>query len=137
MIRAAAKALRVMKEAQESPESLHEVQATVTAWQYVFEGIEAHLLDRIAMKDEANPQRYLDIIRADVRDVMRSSEQIVKSRWADIASLKATAYEVIHDLLGTMSMKIDEVDRLKAKYPKLPWADVRGAVYNRAKKLVS
>lgn len=58
-------------------------EATVTAWQHVFEAIEAHILDRMAMKDPVNPQMYLEIIRAEVAEVMRHSEQIVAARWAD------------------------------------------------------
>lgn len=60
-----------------------EAQSTVTAWQQVFESIEAHLLDRINMRDEADPQRYLDIIRADVAQVIEASRRISASRWHD------------------------------------------------------
>lgn len=66
-----------------------EAQSVCTAWHGVFGTIEAHLQDRIAMRDEADPQRYLDIIRFSVADVLRSSKQIVAARWADYARLSA------------------------------------------------
>lgn len=69
---------------------LHEAEATVAAWRDVFGGIEAHLQDRIAMGDEANPQCYLDIIRADIARVDASSKAMVASRWHD-AKLAADA----------------------------------------------
>lgn len=58
-------------------------QSTCTAWSFVISGLEAHLQDRIAMKDEANPQRYLEILQGNVRNVRRDSEQFLAARWAD------------------------------------------------------
>jgi hypothetical protein len=62
-----------------------EAQSCCQAWQHVFETIEAHLQDRIAMRDEAKPEVYLDIIQHFVARVKRDSEQIVAARWADYA----------------------------------------------------
>lgn len=55
------------------------LRSTIAAWENVFLGIEAHLLDRIAMNDQANPQTYLDIIRTDVRELPRESRQIYEA----------------------------------------------------------
>jgi len=66
-----------------------EAQSVCTAWQGVFETIEAHLQDRVAMRDEADPQQYLNIILFSVADVLRSSKHIVAARWADYARLSA------------------------------------------------
>lgn len=60
-----------------------EAQSTVTAWHEVVLGIEAHIMDRIAMKDAANPELYLQIIRFDAANVESLSKQIVAARWAD------------------------------------------------------
>ena len=67
----------------------HRAEALCTAWQSVFEGIEAHLLDRIAMGDQGDPRSYLAIIRASVARVLPDSKQIVASRWADAAEFRA------------------------------------------------
>ncbi len=69
-----------------------EAQSAVTAWQEVFEDIEAHLLDRVAMQDPAKPELYLSIIRSSVANVHRSSHQIVASRWHN-ERVAATAIE--------------------------------------------
>ncbi len=58
-------------------------QSMVTAGQGVFESIEAHIRDRIAMRDPANPELYLEIIRGDVSRVIRDSQMISNSRWAE------------------------------------------------------
>ncbi len=60
-------------------------QSACTAWRDVFEGIEAHLQDRIAMRDQSSPETYLSIIRSAVENVYRDSQTIVNSRWADSA----------------------------------------------------
>lgn len=74
---AAAHLRRLASEGRERDEA----QSTVTAWQQVFESIEAHILDRINMRDEANPKLYLDIIRSDVARVIDDSRAISASRW--------------------------------------------------------
>ena len=66
-----------------------EAQSAVTAWQSAVAGLEAHLLDRTAMHDPADPERYLRILRAEVREIDRTSKQIVAARWADYARLQA------------------------------------------------
>jgi hypothetical protein len=60
-----------------------EAQSACSAWRDVFLSIEAHIQDRMAMRDPASPSSYLEIIRGDVADVNRSSQQIVAARWAD------------------------------------------------------
>src|SRR5712671_2160714 len=60
-------------------------QSACTAWRYVFENIEAHLQDRIAMRDQSSPETYLSIIRSAVENVYRDSHAIVNARWADSA----------------------------------------------------
>ncbi len=83
-------------------EEVERLQSVVTAWQSVFEGLEAHLQDRIAMKDPANPEAYLSILRSSVARVHRESEQIVAARWADarrarerVAALEAKLDEAV------------------------------------------
>lgn len=70
-------------------------QSAVEAWAHVCESLEAHLQDRIAMRDEANPERYLSILRSSMARVQRDSEQIRAARWADYRCLtdRATAAE--------------------------------------------
>lgn len=64
---------------------LEQAQSTCTAWRDVFDCIAAHLRDRIEAGDEADPERYLRIIRSEVQNVARESEAIVNARWADAA----------------------------------------------------
>lgn len=58
-------------------------QSAVEAWAHVCESLEAHLEDRVAMGDEANPEVYLRILRSNMARVQKDSEQIRASRWAD------------------------------------------------------
>lgn len=58
-------------------------QSNCSAWLNVFETIEAHLKDRIAMKDEANPERYLEIIRYYVEDVSNEAKAYTNARSED------------------------------------------------------
>lgn len=60
-----------------------EAQSAVTAWQQTTQSLEAHIMDRAAMKDPANPETYLRILRAEVAQIERVSQQIVAARWAD------------------------------------------------------
>lgn len=58
-------------------------QEGVTAWRHVCEGLEAHLKDRVAMHDEADPERYLRILQSSIAGVRRDTEQFCNARWAD------------------------------------------------------
>lgn len=58
-------------------------QSAVEAWAHVCESLEAHLQDRVAMQDVANPERYLNILRSNMARVQKDSEQIRAARWAD------------------------------------------------------
>lgn len=58
-------------------------QSGVDAWKEVCEVLEAHLQDRVAMKDPANPEAYLRIVQSSIAGVRRSTEQICNARWAD------------------------------------------------------
>lgn len=60
-----------------------EAQSLCTAWQHVFQGIEAHLQDRVAMDDRSSPATYLSIIRSSVARVIEDSKRISAARWAD------------------------------------------------------
>lgn len=66
-------------------ERLDRAEAAVTSWRYVIDGIRAHLKDRIAMGDPADPRTYLEIIDGYVRDIERDSQQIVNARWNERA----------------------------------------------------
>jgi len=64
-------------------------QSAVEAWAEVCERLEAHLQDRVAMQDEANPAVFLSILRSSMANVQRGSEQIRAARWADYARQEA------------------------------------------------
>jgi len=100
-----------------------EAQSTCTAWQDVFEGIEAHLQDRIAMKDDASPATYLDIIRSAVARIIQTSRQIVNARWADYRRNVARAEAAE----ASLSAERAEVERLRDKVEGLT-ADIESAV---------
>lgn len=81
------------------------LEATVTTWRHVFEGIEAHIKDRINMGDAAEPETYLSIIHSDVANINRDSEAIVNARWADHARANAENRRLraeLKDALDTM-----------------------------------
>jgi len=103
--RDAAVRLRALEEAGAERDK---AQSACTAWQFVFEGIEAHLLDRIAMGDPASPETYLRIIRADVADIQRESDAIVKSRWADSARHQKRIQELEAELAALRAPATDE-----------------------------
>ena len=67
-------ALRTRAEAVEKERD--ERDAIITAWESAASGLEAHLQDRIAMKDEANPAAYLSIWQTDLSDLTKRSRQI-------------------------------------------------------------
>ena len=77
-------------------------QEQCNAWRSAFESIEAHLQDRIAMKDYANPERYLDIVRGEVREIQRTSEQFCAARSND-AKLAREKYDALHKLASEMA----------------------------------
>jgi hypothetical protein len=60
-----------------------QAQSMVQAWEHVFDTLEAHIMDRVAMKDPANPELYLSILRSSYANIKRESEQICAARWAD------------------------------------------------------
>lgn len=64
-------------------EEIVKAQSNCTAWLNVFETIEAHIRDRMAMDDPANPERYLRIIQADIGDVAKEARAIENARWQD------------------------------------------------------
>ncbi len=76
-------------------------QETVRAWSHVVSSLEAHIMDRAAMKDPANPEAYLRILQAEVANVTRSSEQMLASRWSDYRSNR------------------DQIERLEAERDRL------------------
>ena len=78
-------AMRAMFAPEPSAEAMREAESLVTAWLGAFESIEAHLMDCVAMRDEANPERYLSILRSSVKNLPRDSQQIAAARWADYA----------------------------------------------------
>lgn len=65
--------------------SLEAAQNMCTAWMFAFGAIEAHLRDRIAMGDPANPTVYLNIIMREAANIQSESEQIGSARSADNA----------------------------------------------------
>lgn len=88
-------------------------EETVRAWQGVVEGLTAHLQDRVAMSDQASPASYLRIIQSDTAQVARDSEQMLRSRWHDVAAAnaRATRAEAERDALQA------EVARLREGSP--------------------
>lgn len=70
-------------------EQRDEAQCAVTAWQQAVEALEAHIMDRAAMKDPASPETYLRILKSEVANITRTSEQIVNARWADARRARA------------------------------------------------
>lgn len=70
-------------------EEIVKAQSNSTAWMGVFETIEAHLRDRIAMNDPGDPASYLSIIQNATQDVQRDGRAIAKARWADSARYEA------------------------------------------------
>lgn len=81
-----------MSDLQEALKARDEAQAACTAWKLAFECIEAHIRDRMAMKDDAEPRVYLQIIKTAVDNINRESAAIVAARWAD-----GTRYQIALD----------------------------------------
>lgn len=75
-------------------------QAAVTAWQGVFEGIEAYIKDRMEAKDEADTETYLRIIKADVSRIIEQSQKIAAARWED--------YRRQEEILRRMQITVSE-----------------------------
>ncbi len=94
-------------------------RARVTAWQQVFGTIEAHLMDRVNMKDEANPQRCLDIIRYDVAHVDEASKRIVASRWHD--------YNAHEKRIAVLEARAEADERELAAMSESEWRDISTA----------
>lgn len=86
-----------------------EAQEACRAWKGVYETLEAHLQDRVAMNDLASPETYLSILRSSVARVERDSEQLLKARWSREAESARVS---------------DEADRLRAALEDIvQWAD--------------
>lgn len=64
-------------------------QELVRAWEGAVSSLEAHIMDRAAMKDPANPETYLSILRSEIAGVQRRSEQCLASRWHDYKSQRS------------------------------------------------
>lgn len=82
-------------------------ESLVEAWANVFESLEAHLQDRVAMRDEANPAVYLSILRSSVADVLRSSGQVRAARWAEYNRHTETIAALREELAATLQELID------------------------------
>src|SRR5215472_9509231 len=67
--------------AERAERELAEARAGCVAWEDAVGGLEAHIEDRIAMSDPANPKTYLQILKADVANVRRDTEAIRKATW--------------------------------------------------------
>jgi len=81
-----------------------EAHAMISAWEGAVGSLEAHLQDRIAMKDEASPETYLAILRADVGMLPRDSRAIYAAtqsyassamRAAEAANTRAESSEAL------------------------------------------
>lgn len=85
-------------------------QSAIEAWADVCESLEAHLQDRVAMRDEANPERYLNILRSNMARVQKDSEQIRAARWADYRRQegRATAAEARADRLAEVEGDLND-----------------------------
>lgn len=83
------------------------VQSLIEAWAEVFEALEAHLQDRVAMRDEANPALYLSILRSSVSSVLRSSGQIRAARWAEYSRHTEAIAALKEELAATLEELID------------------------------
>ena len=71
------------------------LQAEVRSWESITSGLEAHLKDRVAMQDEADPQRYLNILRGSVGYRNRTADQIyaASQHRTEAAEARAAAAE--------------------------------------------
>jgi hypothetical protein len=76
--------------AEKAEKERDEAQSACTAWQGVYESLEAHLKDRINMRDEDDPSAYLRILHSCISGVIRDSRAIVASRWADADRARAS-----------------------------------------------
>jgi len=113
-----------------------EAQSACTAWQSVFLCIEAHLLDRIAMKDPASPQTYLDIIRSEVEEIDRFSKQIIASRWHDSARYQQQITALEARLADTDKQIVVESHRAAREYDRACRAEARLAdAYERCARI--
>jgi hypothetical protein len=119
---------------QELEAERDEAQSATTAWQEVYESLEAHLMDRVAMGDPGRPETYLSILRSSVAGVVRASRQIVQARWADAARSKsrAEASEArIRELEGAaerLLASIDLIDPHQAHCSTVAYLDLRAVL---------
>lgn len=61
------------------------------AWREVGEGIEAHLQDRVAMNDAANPASYLSIVRLIMANAPKAAQQLLAGRYSQYADVMRRA----------------------------------------------
>jgi hypothetical protein len=61
------------------------------AWREVGEGIEAHLQDRVAMNDAANPASYLSIVRLIMANAPKAAQQLLAGRYIQYADVMRRA----------------------------------------------
>jgi hypothetical protein len=87
-----------------------EAQSACTAWQGAYEGLEAHLQDRVNMGDEAKPDVYLYILRGYVANIIRDSRAICASRWADYGCHEA-ALRAKDDHIASLEAALAERDK--------------------------
>lgn len=78
---AAQNIVRIIGERDRAEADLLEARCGLVAWESAVSGLESHLQDRISMRDQSNPQRYLEILQSDVATVRRDTEQIRAATW--------------------------------------------------------
>lgn len=91
------------------------------AWREVAETIEAHLLDRVAMGDQANPATYLSIVQSTMARVGRSTEQLLAARWASEKRLRDEV-ERLSSLATPSGRAQGEVEPVAYRYVHLDYA---------------
>jgi hypothetical protein len=76
-----------------TPDREKVLEATVTAWMIAVEGLEAYLMDRVAMDGASDPKTYLAILRSKtylailrsgIKRIREDSTAIVNARWEDV-----------------------------------------------------
>lgn len=78
-------------------EKSESASALCLAWDFVFQGIDAHIRDRIAVGDPASPETYLQIIRKDAGQVAVDSQRFLASRRSEIDQLHARISKLTKD----------------------------------------
>lgn len=73
--------LSALSRVRELEKDVDEARSGCVAWESAISGVEAHIMDRIAMKDTSQPQIYLEILQYDVAAVRGDTEAIRKATW--------------------------------------------------------